>query len=163
MISTWRSSISTFLNKPLTYCLIIAGLTIPTSLWAQEPVFFKEPETTKEKRAISFIKKDTQSTDNKYKIAKTDLNTDSLNEYIVKPQECRSGTMCTHYVIAFMEGLPIELLSIKARKITIDTQDQYGVKNLFIYGHETNDFKKTPYFWTPGSFSYKQNLGVNTR
>lgn len=144
------------MKKVLLSLLTISILGIfPKITLAQEYLSFKPAETQKETYIIQKVHDELPETITApYSIAKTDLNNDSIDEYVLKSTSCEESTACTNAVIALKNDKPIVLLTTSASSITISNRHDYGVRRLEVAENKANDFLKTNYQWSPNSFTY---------
>jgi hypothetical protein len=159
MISTWLFWTLTSQNKTKGLLSLITVIVIsltPSLTCAQEPLSFRDAKSYKERKALSFTQKEQQAPDIKHVLSAVDLNGDSLDEYITRPQSCTAKDLCNYHVIAFMQDNPITLLTVKARKIIIEDTHKYGIRNLLIFNSKMNDFQKSRYTWNPYTYIYEQ-------
>ncbi len=133
------------------------SVTLPHNAFAQEYLKFKEPETRKTAHIIQQLGDNlSQNALAPYLIATTDLNDDSIDEYLLKSKSCNDNTACPHTIIAIKNDKPITLLTIDASLIIVSDQQDYGVRRLIISENGTNDFQKSTYQWSPKSFTYNK-------
>lgn len=126
--------------------LFLIFLLLPMTAEANQRLNFQEPETRREKQAISFSQ-------NKGLIAKIDLNNDLIDEYIVR--SCDNKSFCNHTIIAFKEFKPLKIGKFQAHKIVISHEKTYGIHDLIVYNQQYNDFAFETAIWNPFSFSFE--------
>jgi len=125
---------------------ILTLLSLPPSVKAEEILSFKAPETRRELEAVS-------SNKNSALIAKTDLNDDLIDEYVL--QDCGDSEFCEFAIVAFKNFNPIQIGEFKAHKIVVSHEKTYGVRNLIVYNQQYNDYAFETALWDPFSFLYK--------
>ncbi len=138
--------------------LLLPALFICLPAYALEALNFKEPHSYKEKFVVNFIHQQTDTTDIPYLIAKIDLNDDFINEYIVKPNSpkfCVISSFCSYKIVALSHYKPILIGDFKAHNIVAEEGNEYGVRNLRIYGNKSNSFSFSTAYWNPFSFVYE--------
>jgi len=126
----------------------------PTASQAWEDVTFSPPISFRENEVVKAYKK-LANKKNPMLIAPADFNDDFINEYILKPESCAKGTICTHVLMAYMEEKPIQIGEIDAHKIMLSFKKDYGVKRLIVYNQEHNDFASVQSRWNPHIFRYE--------
>lgn len=97
-------------------------------------------------------------------IAKADLNDDGVYEYIAKPRICDKGNnFCEFNILAESNYEIVELGTIKARSIQIDSDYSFGVRNIKAFDNPLNDFDYSLYIWEAGASRYMiKSEGANT-
>ncbi len=93
-----------------------------------------------------------------YNIAKVDLNSDGLDEHILKRKSCDdSKALCIHSIIAEKNGELILLSKIMARNIVLANTYSHGIKDILVFKNEINDYNFNIYVWSPSQKMYIMN------
>ena len=130
----------------------------PVPSKAQQSISYGEPESFREKEIVQAYQKLLKD-DSPLLIAKTDLNDDFINEYVLKPKECSTSQICRHGVMVYMQEKPHIIAEFDAHKIAIAFKKDYGVRRLIVYNQAHNDFSSKLARWDPQLFQY--NLPKN--
>ena len=88
--------------------------------------------------------------------AKTDLNSDGIDEFILRDKTCSSFTLCPHKVIALKGQETVELASFKAQKVALAHQTTNGVRALMVYNNPANDFEYSILKWDAQNSHFKE-------
>ena len=94
-----------------------------------------------------------------YSVAKTDLNNDAIEEYILRPlnkSDCPKAPICPHYIVAQQNHEYILLGKFDAHKMLISNKKAYGIRDIIVYNTPHNDFSYKTAVWNP--FSYRFEL-----
>ena len=90
-------------------------------------------------------------------IAKTDLNSDGLYEFILRPQGCGNQIKC-RYVILAENGSEIHTLGdFEGVNLLLGTEFSHGIRNLLVFNNAANDFDYELYTWHPKMSAYRKS------
>ncbi|MEM8833985.1 MAG: hypothetical protein AAGB32_05540 [Pseudomonadota bacterium] len=139
----------------MRYALFLLIFTLwPTPSKAQQTIQYAAPHSFREKEITAAYKQEINS-DDPFIIAKTDLNDDFINEYVLRPANCTKGQICSHGIMVYMDEKPLLIGEFDAHKIAIAFKKDYGVKRLIVYNQAHNDFSSKLARWDPQLFQYK--------
>ncbi len=85
-------------------------------------------------------------------VAPTDLNEDGLSEFIVRDKDCAPA--CRFTILAENDGKITPLGIIEARALALGDRHSNGVRSLFGYASDNNDYDYTVYVWEPATGRY---------
>ena len=139
--------------KNLTIIICLFLVFIPRGLSASESLRFNTVTSNKEKYLLSLIK-DQQASDKTHHIAKTDLNDDFIDEYIIRPISCSKTKLCPHIIIGVYNQSPITLGVFDAHQIRVSFEKDYGIRRLVVYNQKNNDFSSRIAVWQPYKSQY---------
>lgn len=138
--------------------LLIIILAFPTKVSANDSLRFQVPVSYKEKQVVQFVLSKQDNFPSPLWIAKIDLNNDAIDEYVIRAQNtdnCASGKLCRHVIIAFQDHKPINIGQFDAHKILISNKKSYGIRQIIVYNDAYNDFKNITASWNPFSFTFE--------
>ena len=144
--------------KYVALTLLILSLLSPTTALALENLRFKQAQSYKQVQMIDFIINHTENSEIPYVLAEIDLNGDSIDEYIIKPESganCPAFPLCPYYVTAFQKHDPIIIGKFNAHKMLISDKKTYGIRQIIVYNTPHNDFTSKTSSWNPYDFSYE--------
>ncbi len=137
------------------------SLLYPYNLWAVEQLNYKTSQSISPSlkyQIDSFLKQIYETDISLYNIASTDLNSDGIDEHILKRKSCdTSQNQCIHSIIAEKDGEIVLLSKIRAKNIIIGETSSYGIKDLLIFKNEINDYNFDIYMWSPSQKMYIMN------
>lgn len=134
-----------------TYCAGLFGVLFSLGAWAADTD--NKTLTGRQSALIeSYAEKTGKSLS--YKILKTDLNEDGIDEFIMRHGCEKDGGMCAYSLLAESGGEIMELLTIRARNIALGNAYTSGVRNVIAYNNATNDYMRRVYVWEPAASRY---------
>lgn len=89
-----------------------------------------------------------------FNFAKTDLNGDQVDEYLLRSRDCDTANFCRYYILALMGGKAQPLLSIDAKDVKISGTKTNGVHDILAIRSKKNDYKYLRYIWSPADMSF---------
>lgn len=144
-----------FLFRALTlFCFLF-----PLSAHAAAPLIFKTADNDLRVRNLAdFLSKGGHLVPNTtYQTARVDLNGDGVEETIFRqtPAGCEARADCPHLIAGISaEKSPVLITSLKARKIGMADEKAYGVRSLFVYNRQSDDFAYEIFAWNPHKPGY---------
>lgn len=91
-----------------------------------------------------------------FDIAGTDLNSDGLDEYVLRSKRCENMTLCQFGILAETDGGIHVLGEFKGKNLLLGNEYTHGVRNILIFGNLMNDFDYEVYTWHPEASSYRK-------
>ncbi len=85
--------------------------------------------------------------------APADLNSDGLNEFILRDKNCAPG-LCRFLILAETGGAIIPLGEAQGHTLKIDNAATAGVRSLLVYTNSANDYEYAVYVWEPQASRY---------
>ena len=144
--------------KYIALTLLVLSLLSPATAFALENLRFKQAQSYKQVQMIDLITNHTKKAETSYVLAEIDLNGDSIDEYVIKPEsnaDCPALPLCPYYVTAFQKHEPIIIGKFNAHKMLISDKKTYGIRQIIVYNVPHNDFTSETSSWNPHSFSYE--------
>lgn len=120
---------------------------LSTKTYAQEVLIFGDSVSQRVQFLISSYLPNTPSED-AYSIARTDLNADQIDEFILKTRDCtQPHRLCNFIALAETKDQMVELGRFSAYNIMISDQYTDGIRNILAYQDTINDYKYSIYVW----------------
>lgn len=139
----------------LRLCALLLALILPAAAYAAAPllIFSENAQDIRTRSLAGFLLENSYlSSDAPYQTASADLNDDGIEEIVFRQgvSACEIRADCS-YVIAGLTAAkqPVVIASIRARKIGIADEKAYGVRKLFVYNSQHNDFAYEILAWNP--------------
>ncbi len=136
------------------FTLII--ITLPNSAMAVEQLNYREKISSSLKYQInSFLQKTYETDISIYYIANIDLNSDGIDEYVLKRKSCIDNkNQCIYSIIAEKDGEIILLSKIRAKNLIIGETSSYGIKDILAFKDKINDYNFDIYMWSATEKKY---------
>lgn len=140
----------------IAFFLIVLSLATIKTGYAIEPLSYKEDISPSLKVALEAYLKDELKTDiSLYKFAPTDLNSDGIDEYILKSKQCTEiENICKYLIIAEKKENILLLLQNNVKDIMLAGTSSHGVKDILVFQNTKNDFNFDIYMWSPQEKKY---------
>ena len=123
--------------------------------YALDDVYFHPAKNAKELYIIDKITKKLKLPPEQV-LAPADLNNDLIDEYFMRPAECKDQQRCLITIIALRKDTPIILGQLESVRIIVSDTHNYGVRDLMVAETRTNDFQETKYQWNPHHSLYEK-------
>lgn len=134
--------------------VFIVCLQQPGSALAIEINSFSEtPPPSMRLKVSAFLSNQNKGIDD-FNFAKTDLNGDQVDEYLLRSRDCDTANFCRYYILALMGGKAQPLLSIDAKDVKISGTKTNGVHDILAIRSKKNDYKYLRYIWSPADMSF---------
>ncbi len=137
--------------------VIALGLICPiTPSYALQPLEYSDDVgATKKLKINTFLKNVYNSSKDAFDIALIDLNSDGVEEYILKRKSCASEKkQCFHMIIAEKDSKLLLLSEISAKNLMIAGTVTNGIKDILAFKKEINDYDFDIYMWSPAQKTY---------
>ena len=143
----------------LLHALTLLFLILPITAGAATLLIFKSGDNDLRVRSMAdfLLKNDHITQDLPYQTAQADLNGDGVNETIFRQISagCEMRADCLHLIAGISaEKTPILITSLKARKVGMADEKAYGVRDLFVYNRQHDDFTYETFAWNPRKPGY---------
>lgn len=103
----------------------------------------------------TYLANEFQTKADDYKIAVIDLNSDGIDEFILKRKICNlEKKLCTHMILAEKDNKILLLSTIRARTLMGGGTTSHGVKDILAFRNEINDYDFEIYMWSPTQKTY---------
>lgn len=135
--------------------LLLSGLS-PYQAHAGEPLVFKDSIPLHAQISLRPYFEDDHTDFKAVRLALSDLNSDGLDEYIVKTGSCLPGQeSCAYKILAQSGNKIIEIGTLQAGKIILANSSTAGIRDILVQrGDSLNDFRHGRYVWEPGRGRY---------
>ena len=131
-------------------CLALILLSVSKAN-ANEILRFREANNYKENQILAHAQTNMERQD--LILAKFDLNSDFIDEYVVRTQN-KEKQLYRYAILAFENNKPIIIGRFKAFNLLVSPKKSYGINNIIVYNDLNNDFRTFTSVWNPYEFSY---------
>ncbi len=141
-------------NKSLLTLYFITMISMP--VLALEPLTFGgHLGTTLRIKLDDFLKSNFDTSTDSYDYALQDLNSDGIDEIIIKRKTCSTSKNSCFFLILAEKSNEILLLSkIEAKNIMIGGTSSHGIKDILAFSAKMNDYNFDIYVWSPKDKTY---------
>ncbi|MGH1455228.1 MAG: hypothetical protein ACRBDI_00440 [Alphaproteobacteria bacterium] len=140
-----------------TTTIILIFTCLPIKAWAIDVLNFESITNSAIATNLNLYLQTTYKTKtSEYIIAQTDLNSDDINEYILKRAYCQKEKMpsCNHIIIAKTPHSFATIGNVRAHKIVISTTQTQNIRDILAFNDELNDYNFDIYMWSSDKNMY---------
>jgi len=104
-----------------------------------------------------YMQRSANTSANAFNIAKADLNSDGLYEFIAKTKDCDTASACTFNILAETQKGVISLGHMQGKTLLLGNEYHHGIRSLIVYENGHNDYDHTLYTWKPNLSAYRKS------
>lgn len=147
-----------YINNILILTGILLAVLSQNTVGAAQPVIFKPPqEQSAPESLLDCLSANDTFAKGEIEIAKSDLNNDYIDEYIIKSTRCTPAKGCHYMIVADNNGDFIVIGEFSAKNISLSDKQTHGIRDILVYNQGLNDYAHNTLKWDMDHMHYSFN------